>query len=497
MTKQHRTRRVTVAVAAAVGTASAGLVLATPADAASPSYVTLDKGVLTIVADDANNTIAVGRNAPGTININGHTVRVRGVRATVNNVRLIRIFGRGGNDALTINEANGVMPRAELNGESGDDRLTGGSGNDRLTGGLGSDQAFGGAGDDALVWNPGDGSDLNEGGNGFDTVVVNGGSGGEAFVATANGNRVRFDRINPAPFTLDIGSTEKLALNANGGDDSFSASGDLASLISLSVDGGAGNDRLLGGNGADTLAGGDGNDFVDGNGGNDIGVLGSGDDTFQWDPGDGSDTVEGQSGHDTMLFNGSNAAEQMDVSANGSRARFFRNVGNITMDLNGVEQVDTNALGGSDQVTVNDLSGTDVTAVNVNLAGAAGSSAGDALADSVIVNGTNDNDVVTVTGSQADGATVTGLPAAVHVTGTDGASDGLFVETVDGNDIVDAHTLPAGVAALTINGGNGNDLLVGSAGDDRILGDAGDDLIVGGLGQDVLDGGAGNNLVIQ
>ena len=55
--------------------------------------------------------------------------------------------------------------------------------------------------------------------------------------------------------------------------------------------------------------------------------------------------------------------------------RFTRNVGNIVMDLDGVESVDLNALGGADTSTVNDLSGTDLTEVNTNLAGAPGGSA--------------------------------------------------------------------------------------------------------------------------
>ncbi len=43
----------------------------------------------------------------------------------------------------------------------------------------------------------------------------------------------------------------------NGGDDGFSATGNLAALLKLTVDGGAGNDTVLGGNGAvvDDLAG--------------------------------------------------------------------------------------------------------------------------------------------------------------------------------------------------------------------------------------------------
>src|SRR4029077_12928481 len=100
------------------------------------------------------------------------------------------------------------------------------------------------------------------GGDGNDTVEVNGGNGAEQFTATANGTRVRFDRVNPAPFSIDIGTSENLVLNANGGDDSFSATGNLAALIKITVDGGTGNDTLLGSNGADVLLGGDGNDFA-------------------------------------------------------------------------------------------------------------------------------------------------------------------------------------------------------------------------------------------
>ena len=136
-----------------------------------------------------------------------------------------------------------------------------------------------------MTWNPGDDTDLNEGGAGTDTVQVNGGDGAEVFTTTANGNRVRFDRIDPAPFAIDIGTSENLVLNANGGDDNFSATGNLAALIEITVDGGAGNDTILGSNGVDVLLGGDGNDFVDGQQGNDIAFLGAGDDTFQWDPG--------------------------------------------------------------------------------------------------------------------------------------------------------------------------------------------------------------------
>ena len=202
---------------------------------------------------------------------------------------------------------------------------------------------------------------MNEGGAGIDTVEVNGSNASERFTTVSSGSRVRFNRTGPTPFALDIGSTENLVVNANGGDDSFTAGNGLAGLILIMVDGGAGNDTLQGGDGNDVLEGGEGNDLIDGGAGSDVANLGAGDDTFIWNPGDGSDMIEGEAGNDTLVFNGSNAGESFDVSANGSRVRFSRDVGNVTMDLNGIERINLNALAALTRITVNDLTGTDVT----------------------------------------------------------------------------------------------------------------------------------------
>ena len=465
--------------------------------------------------DSAANNIAISRNAAGRILVNGGAVAVVGGTPTVANTALIRVFGLGDNDVISLNEANGALPRANLFGGAGNDVLTGGSSgdqlfgqagndtllgkggtdllfgggeNDTLTGGDADDQAFGQSGNDRMIWNPGDDTDLNEGGDGVDTVEVNGGNGAEQFATTANGTRVRFDRLNPAPFAIDIGTSENLVLNANGGEDSFSATGNLATLIRITVDGGAGNDTLLGSNGVDILLGGDGNDFVDGNQGNDTAFLGAGDDSFQWDPGDGNDTIEGQDGTDAMLFNGSNANENMDVSANGSRVRFVRNIANIVMDLNDVESIDARVLGGSDNVVVNDLSGTDV----VNVAASLG---GGADADNVVVNATNGDDVATVVGAGST-AQVAGLSALVSVSGA-GAGDRLTVNTLAGDDVIDASVVTANSILLTLAGGDGDDVLIGGDGDDVLQGGSGDDVLIGGSGSDVIDGGAGNNVVID
>src|SRR5262249_21364736 len=156
-----------------------------------------------------------------------------------------------------------------------------------------------------------------EGGDGIDTVEVNGANAADQFTITPNGSRVRFDRTNLVPFSIDLGTTENLVVNGNDGDDTITASNGLAGLIQLTIDGGAGNDMITGGDGNDLLIGGDGNDVIEGGRGNDIMFGGAGDDVFTWDPGDGSDVIEGQGGHDTMLFDGANVAENVTISARG------------------------------------------------------------------------------------------------------------------------------------------------------------------------------------
>ena len=435
-------------------------------------------GLLTEFGDTLDNTIITGRDAAGNILVNGGAVVIAGGTPTVANTSLIQAFGQDGNDTISLDETSGALPSADLFGGAGNDTLTGGSGadqlfggadndtllgkggtdllfggdgNDTLTGGDADDQIFGEAGNDLMIWNPGDDTDLFEGGDDVDTAQVNAGNGAETFTITANGTRVRFDRVSPAPFSLDIGTTENLVLNANGGDDTITASNGLAALITLTLDGGAGNDTITGGDGADTIIGGIGNDIVIGGRGNDIALLGDDDDTFIWNPGDGSDTVEGQGGADTLVFNGANISENINISANGSRARFTRDVANITMDLNGVENINFHALGGADTITVNDLTGTDVSDVNVDLAGALGGATGDNAADRVVLDATNDNHTIRLNGD-AGAVKVSGLPATINVLHPELANDRLEINTLGGGNEVDAGGLAAGAIQLLVNG---------------------------------------------
>jgi Ca2+-binding RTX toxin-like protein len=355
---------------------------------------------------------------------------------------------------------------------------------------------FGESGNDRMIWNPGDGSDLMEGGDGNDTAEVNGGNGAEIFTIAANGSRVRFDRTNPAPFFLDIGTTENFVLNMNGGDDVFTAGNGLANLINLTVDGGDGNDTITGGDGNDTLIGGAGDDVINGGRGNDSSQLGDGNDTFVWNPGDGSDTVEGQAGNDTLVFNGANINEKFVISANGSRVGLSRDVGNVVMDVDGVENVQLATLGGADNITVNDLTGTDVREVAIDLSAVPGSGQGDGVADTVNVNGTAGDDKISVVTSGSSVA-VNGLAAQVTIKGLDASDDSLVVNGGVGNDTINASGLHAGQVKLTINGGDGSDTITGSAGSDFVNGGRGNDVASLGAGDDtfVWNPGDGNDVV--
>jgi hypothetical protein len=156
--------------------------------------------------------------------------------------------------------------------------------------------------------------------------------------------------------------------------------------------------------------------------------MGPGDDTFVWAQGDGSDLVEGDAGQDTMFFNGSSVNENFDLAANGSRLKFFRDFGNITMDVNAVETVVVAPGGGADNVVVNDLTGTGVAQVDVDMGS-------DAAADTVSVNANASANNLTVSDDN-NGFQVTGLSAKVVIFNADAASDSLQLNTLGGADSI-------------------------------------------------------------
>jgi NAD(P)-dependent dehydrogenase (short-subunit alcohol dehydrogenase family) len=74
-----------------------------------------------------------------------------------------------------------------------------------------------------------------------------------------------FDQIKREKGRLDIvfaNAGVAVVVNMNGGDDTFTAANGPATLIALTVDGGAGNDTITGGAGDDTLLGGAADDIL-------------------------------------------------------------------------------------------------------------------------------------------------------------------------------------------------------------------------------------------
>jgi Ca2+-binding RTX toxin-like protein len=468
---------------------------------------------LAILGDNLDNTIKISRDSAGALLINDGAVTIFGSRPSASRTTQINVFGFGGNDSVTLDTTIGALPAAQVFGGSGNDslhfigsaadeqfdlsgtpnyiRLTRNSGNVAadFTGIEQFDlNALGGA--DTITLNALAGNDLRtlnlnlensgSGDGSLDRLIVNGTNNAETIEVTGSGGSYAISGLPTIINVKGSESTDSLLINALGGNDTIRSINLSAAVVQFSVDAGAGDDTMLGGAGAELFIGGDGNDLVDGNGGNDTAFLGAGDDVFIWDPGDGSDIVEGQAGSDRLRFNGSNASERFDVFANSGRVRFFRDIGNITMDLDDVEGLELNALGGADVITMADLFGTDLSQIALNLAS---NGIGDGAVDAITINGTAGNDAININ-SSSNGITIAGLAANITIVGAETA-DTLAINGLAGVDTINASGLAANLLQLTLNGGLGDDLFIGSAGNDIIIGGDGVDTAFMGNGNDI------------
>jgi len=428
-----------------IAAASAVAAVAAFPAAANAATVNVVPPNITVTGDNTDETIVIA-DAGGFITVDGAattapandtfdlTVNALGgadtITVTTALLRGITINGGDGNDIV-----NGSPDDDIINGGNDLDTLNGGGGDDRISGNDANDTMNGDAGNDVLVWNPGDDDDvMNGGAGGGDDAELNGGNNPENFAAAPNGARVRFERVSPAPFVLDVGpDTERLVLNANGGDDTMVSN--PATPTAMLLNGGTGIDTMSGGAAADFINGGDDNDVLDGGPGLDriVGDRGgdtmrgaAGDDTLVWNNGDGSDVMDGQDGLDAIEVNGAAAAgDAFEIAPNGARVKFDRvNLVPFTLDVATSEVFELNTLGGDDTLTVKP---------GVPMA--------------VVADGGDGNDSLTGAGEQ--------------------------------------DTFFGGVGNDTLNGGGGNDLLDGQEGNDSLLArDGYGDLVRGGAGID-------------
>jgi Ca2+-binding RTX toxin-like protein len=428
-----------------------------------------------------------GSNASERIELSANGQRLRLVRDVAaitmdtDGIETVGVLALGGTDTVTVNDLDGTAVKTvdvDLNadgaadtvvarGTDAADKLTLGNADGRLVvSGVGAQtRVVSAESNDGLVVESLGGDDTVsasstavspvqvhvDGGEGADTARFNGTDGNDQIGIARNGAS-EAAAFATGSVLFNVGpSVESLVVSGFAGDDELAGQNGIGSITTLTLDGGPGNDTLRGGDGADQLLGGPGDDLVDGNIGADNALLGTGDDTFQWDPGDGSDVVEGQAGDDTMAFNGSNANEMIELRADGARFILTRDVGAITMDSDGIEHAKLRTLGGTDVVFANDLRGSDVKTLDVDLGSSLGG--GDNAADTVVLGGTANRDVVSVTrdGGQVN---VTGLRPEAHIVGSEPAFDLLRISTFDGNDDVTIAPDVAGLIATAVDLGN-------------------------------------------
>ncbi len=497
---------------------------------------------VTVNGRNTADNLAVSTAGAGLVSVEGLAYDVDLTGAAV--ADLLTVNGNNGNDTLKANADVDTQIGIVLNGNAGDDYLSadatlnGGDGNDTLEGGAGADFINGDAGDDTIIFNAGAGLDTINGGDGFDIFLVNA-NGANNTIAVSQ-TAVTVDGNTE---TLAVSNLELFQVNSLGGNDTVtvtltSVAGNIdagsgndivngsAATAALTIFGGDGEDTLTGGSVADEIHGGSGNDLITGLGGIDFeygdagnDTFGPGDagadflfgsegaDTFNWQPGDGSDSIQGGDDQgDVLNFLGSAAADAFLLSSSPTNPSHLNvKLGAATVDTAGVDQVIISALAGADSVTVLDLTKTEVKSLNIDL-GAAGE------ADAVTLNGRVTGDDIGVDAPVVGTLNVQGLSYDVNITSTVALEDTLTINGNAGDDTIKANVLVENSVIIvfngnagddylsadaTLNGGDGNDILIGGAGPDTLIGGDGNDLLTGNGGIDSFDGGAGYDTVVE
>jgi Ca2+-binding RTX toxin-like protein len=356
-------------------------------------------------------------------------------------------------------------------------------------------------------------------------------TGGERIAVFNNGGFIAF-AANNSRQTATTPSNDVVSITvtatgpfANTIDVSSLSAADFPSLTSVFLNGGDGDDQMVGSSFADRMDGGGDSDDMKGGGGNDELSAGSGDDMLRGE--DGADTLNGGAGNDRL------------VASQGDTDRMDGGSGRDTLDYSGFSSnISVNLGSGSGSnaiiVGIEDVIGggandTLVGDAGINqLAGGAGADflsggpgndildggkgddvldgdEGDDIAqafadanfivtDTLVIGQGRDTirDIATVrlTLSSQSASLGSGGDAVVpgHRVDARGRTGKLEVIGSEGND-----TMLGGSGSDIFQGRGGNDMLLGNGGADVLVGSAGNDTLRGGLGRDILDGGSGND----
>ncbi|MEX0819283.1 MAG: hypothetical protein WD070_06810, partial [Pirellulaceae bacterium] len=372
-------------------------------------------------------------------------------------ISTVVLVGTDYDDKMVVRET--VYVAARLEGGAGNDLLVGGSGNDVLLGGDGDDILIGGAGDDVLYG--GAGNDNLQGGPGNDRLY---GEEGDD--------------------SLDGGEGDDILYGGDGNDVLLGGAG------SDTLYGEAGNDVLRGGDGDDTLDGGDGDDSLFGDSGNDLLYGGAGSDYLVG--GWGDDVIHGGAGNDTLFGDNEDGTGDGNDTLYGDEGDDFLRGGYGDDVLYGAAGHDVLEGQAGDDI----LHGGDG---DDSLYGGSGSDVlrGD-LGDDLLYGGDGDDFLYGGAGKDVlDGGLgmdhLYGEAGDDVVIGFDGSAK-MFGGP--GNDTLQGSADSSTGQGSIMDGGDGDDELIGSMGHDTIDGGAGNDTIRGEGGNDVICGGPGNDTYI-
>ncbi len=438
--------------------------------------------------DSARNTVALR-------GVFQHVIGSQFADDLLGNALANRIDGGGGDDTLDggggdrvlVGRGGGLADRRSGTGCDADS-IIGGDGNDWLDGGRGRDQIDGGNGDDVLV---GDAAvDAISGGPGSNrTIAVAKHSANcPAIGAALSPSNVSYDVVTgtlrvlgdaagPSDDTIVITATAddfvEVTVNgalhsSNPGSSDFDSNLSEAAVslvLAIEVRGADGNDTIELGPGFGaaagqiTLDGGAGNDRITGSGEPELLIGGVGNDTLAGGAGD--DTLVGGSGNDQL--DGSDGSDTADFSAAPRGVK--------------VNLVKRSATGGD---------GKDVLAAIENVIGSRfkDSLLGDALANLLL--GGEGQDVIR--GNAGDDMLFGGG-------GNDNLDGGLGNDGLAGDSGNDQ--LLGGFGQDLIDGGDGDDYLRGGDDSDMLRGGFGNDRLAGELGSDYLDDWLGDNRLFE
>ena len=311
------------------------------------------------------------------------------------------------------------------------------------------------------------------------------------------------------------------------------------------VDGGAGNDLLMGDDGDDLIDGGAGNDTLFG--GNDDDTLIGGDGDDQLTGGEGKDKISGGAGKDTIF--GGTDGDTVDGGAGGFNADPALNTDDDTLDLTGLNfrlrdlEPDSNGNGQNGTVDLYNDDGTSAGSfkfteieniIGEEMAGPVdGLDSGEDMApgytdaqgdqidgtdginDTIFGNGGDDTidsglgDDTVDGGSGDDTFTLTdGVDNDVIIGGESGETDGDVIDSTAVDDDLTVTFTDKEEGTLT-NGsgttefseierlelGGGDDTVTGSGGDENVLTGDGNDVVNAGGGDDTIDGQGGNDTI--